>query len=252
MDLSERAAIDAQGTSGAKHPWERARADFTVEQLKALPPWQGPVIDVGCGDAYVLSRIKEAFPQARCLGVDTAFDAQYEAPVGTEVYSSVEQLPPDCRSAGVLLLMDVIEHVPDPIDFLNHLRGNGLIGPETLVFVTVPAWQSLFSGQDVCLKHYRRYRRRLLRQHLEGAGLRVSQTGYFFTSLLLVRIVEVILERLKVRPIEASGIVTWRGGEFLSSSLAAILRLDYGLGRWLAARGLVLPGLSCYAVARSR
>ena len=32
MDLSERAAIEARGTSGAKHPWERARADFTVER----------------------------------------------------------------------------------------------------------------------------------------------------------------------------------------------------------------------------
>lgn len=250
MDLSERAARKTRGVTGAKHPWERARADFTLEQLRQCSPWDGPVVDVGCGDCYVLDRIKQAFPATQCLGVDTAFDGQYESPPGTEVYSSVEQLAESARPAGVLLLMDVIEHVPDPVAFLQHLREARLIGPKTLIFVTVPAWQSLFSGQDICLKHYRRYRRSLLRQHLESARLQVSRSGYFFFSLLLVRAAEVALERWKIRPLEASGIVTWRGGELLSGALAAVLRCDYQIGQWLAARGISLPGLSCYALGR--
>ena len=147
-------------------------------------------------------------------------------------------------------MMDVIEHVAEPVEFISQLVRAGLLGPQTVVFVTVPAWQILFSGQDLCLGHYRRYRRQLLRQHLEWAGLKVESTGYFFCSLLLVRVLEVILEKLKIRPIEASGIVTWKGGEALSAALAAVLRGDYRLGQWLNSRGLTLPGLSCYALSR--
>ena len=67
------------------------------------------------------------------------------------------------------------------------LVNDGIVGQDTTVLVTVPAYQSLFSSHDVQLKHYRRYSLRSLRHALSSAGLRVVESGTFFVSLLPLR-----------------------------------------------------------------
>ena len=48
------------------------------------------------------------------------------------------------------------------------------------LFITVPAFQFLWSGHDVFLQHYRRYSLTRLRQLVNGNGLEVRQAHYFF------------------------------------------------------------------------
>lgn len=250
MDLSERAAIEGQL---CRHPWEQARARFVCEVLSELHQDGGSILDIGCGDAYVLAEIHKRFPSSLCLGVDTAFQGQVDCPAGVEIYSESQQLPASVRPASVILLMDVLEHIEDPAELLLSLRTEGLADHRTLLFVAVPAHQFLFSDTDRWLGHHRRYRRRLLRQHLSQAGVEIFGTGYFFLSLLWVRALEVALERLGLRKIQATGLVSWKGGRWLSEALAKLLQLDYRFTRWLQAQlGITLPGLSCYGFGRFR
>lgn len=248
MDLSEREAIVGPF---CRHPWEQARARFLVEHLQKLHRDGDTILDIGCGDAYVLSQLRAAFPNSPCLGVDTAFRGQTECPPGVEIYSHTEELPALVRPASVILLMDVLEHVEEPVELLHSLRRQGLADSRTLVFVTVPAYQWLFSETDRWLGHYRRYRRGLLSRQLAAAGIELHESGYFFLSLLLVRLGEVLLERLRLRRTQSTGLVNWSGGPWLSSGLAHLLQWDYRLTSQVRAwLGACLPGLSCYGVGR--
>jgi hypothetical protein len=84
------------------------------------------------------------------------------------------------RPQGVLLL-DVIEHLPDPVAFLRRLR-ESLPGVQRWL-VTVPAHPELWSNYDEFYGHQRRYTAAVLEEQLTAAGLRPLVTRHFFHAL---------------------------------------------------------------------
>lgn len=74
-----------------------------------------------------------------------------------------------------VLMMDVLEHIEDDAGFLKDIRKYQKAG--TVLFITVPAFQFLFSLHDKELHHYRRYDYAGLRSVLEQAGYRVPRKG---------------------------------------------------------------------------
>lgn len=258
MDLLE----SANGFSGeqVRHPWETARLEV-IRRLMARHVHLGDgavVIDVGCGDAYVIGALAAMFPTAVFYGVDAAFTPALIADTQTRLSLSNLQLtasldalsPRPSRPAALVLLMDVIEHVEEDVAFVQNLLGRDIVDGDTCVLVTVPAYQALFTAHDVFLRHYRRYSRQSLRRRLESSGLRVIDGGYFFLSLLPWRLLAVIKERIIGRfTAIASGLrrVPGRtGAAILSRALVADAVVGLGLGR----AGIPIPGLSSYAVCR--
>jgi SAM-dependent methyltransferase len=66
------------------------------------------------------------------------------------------------RTADLVLLMDVIEHVEDDFQFLSSVAS--ALRPGAHVLITVPAHPELWSAHDVASQHWRRYtRERLVR-----------------------------------------------------------------------------------------
>ena len=99
MDLSELAAIRASGREARRHPWELSRADFVIRLLQGKVPQGRPVLDIGCGDAYMLERVCRAYPGRPAYGVDTAYAEQLTAFPGATLVASLEQLPPEAGPA---------------------------------------------------------------------------------------------------------------------------------------------------------
>lgn len=249
MDLSEVQALQAAGLPLRRHPWEICRARLLRDWLRGLSLCSPVVLDIGCGDAYILDALARSRPELKCIGVDTAYAAPQRTAAGSWLYPELSQVPADLPSPGLVTLMDVIEHVPDDLQLLRDLREQGWIRPGARVFVTVPAFQQLFGKHDELLGHFRRYNSLQLRQLLEQAGLRVERVGYWFFLPLLVRCMEIARERLLGVGEEKSGLVAWRQGPAVSKILAAILyvesRISGALGRFL---GVTIGGLTCYAV----
>jgi hypothetical protein len=257
MDLREARARRFE--AGGRHPWERARVALAL-QLAARHVEIGRgdiVVDVGCGDTFVVEQLARRYPDAHFYAVDSAFTDElmenYRARLGApnvSLFADLNRLPRE-RPAALVLLMDVIEHVPDDRRFLAELRDHPCCGIETRILITVPSYAWLFSAHDRFLGHFRRYSSATLKRLLTSARLAPLESGYWFTSLLAIRVLQVARERLFGPAGENSTqLASWRGDEQTARALARVLTLDGGVGLGLSRVGLRLPGLSNFAICR--
>lgn len=93
--------------------------------------------------------------------------------------------------------LDVLEHVEDDNRFLSSIYDKMPKGGRLIL--TVPAFMSLWSSEDVKLGHYRRYKRTDLRNQLESNGFCVLYSNYFFSFLYIpIWLVRVMMEKLKI------------------------------------------------------
>jgi 2-polyprenyl-3-methyl-5-hydroxy-6-metoxy-1,4-benzoquinol methylase len=259
MDLVEARARAVE--SAGRHPWERARVEAVRSLIERHAPLQAGdvVLDVGCGDSYVVEQLARRYPGVHFHAVDTGFTdetighlrARLED-VNVSLHRSLDDVQPlTVTPVAVVLLMDVLEHVADDRALLRDVASRRFVSPDTCFVITVPAYAWLFSSHDRLLGHYRRYSTPVLVRQIEAAGLAVVDHGSFFGSLLPVRILQAARERLfKAPPPAATGLSTWRGSEAAARAVAGVLRADARISMALGRAGISLPGLSNFAVCR--
>jgi hypothetical protein len=258
MDLAE--ARERGFHAGVRHPWEMARIAVVGKLIRRHVTLgrDAIVMDIGCGDAFVVEQLAASRPGALFYAIDTALTPDLIERCRTRLdnprirpFPSLDAIdPPLEKPASLVLLMDVIEHIEDDTGFLTRLLDRPCVGPQTKFLITVPAYQALFCSHDVFLGHHRRYSNLLLRSRLEASGLKVMDIGYFFFTLLPVRLLQVIRERLfGLKPgRSSSGLVTWNGGAVRAAVLRDALVLDASVSLGLSKLGVRLAGLSSYAI----
>ncbi|NBC24746.1 MAG: hypothetical protein GVX78_03930, partial [Bacteroidetes bacterium] len=149
----------------------------------------------------------------------------------------------------IILLLDVIEHIEDDKAFLTYLKNSGVVGAETRLLITVPAYQKLFSSHDVYLKHYRRYTVKSLKESLSAAGMISLRNGYFFTSLVMARSVQKLLG-IGDKIDEQKGISAYKPKPILDQVFFGILMADFHLIKLFRLIGIKFPGLSCFSICK--
>jgi hypothetical protein len=257
MDLTEARARGYQVT--VRHPWESARVSVVGQLIRRHVSLDAerPVIDIGCGDTFVVEQLAAEHGRTSFYAIDTAFTGELLEHFRSRLnnprikpFPSLDAImPPPDRPASLILLMDVIEHIEQDGQFLRDLAMRPFVDRDTKFLVTVPAYQSLFCSHDSFLGHYRRYSNGTLRRCLEQSGYRVLEIGYFFASLLPLRLLQVVRERWRgVKPGEQTGIVTWQGGPALTALMRRALETDARASLLLNTVGVRLPGLSNYAL----
>jgi SAM-dependent methyltransferase len=133
------------------------------------------VLDVGCGAGNMIHHLTR---YGSVVGIDNnpvpleiARQRGYDARL-----ADARQMPFDDRSFDLVTALDVIEHCEDDAQVLKEChrvcREGGVIA------VTVPAFQTLWSSNDVINDHKRRYSRGELQAKLTGAGFQVRRTTY--------------------------------------------------------------------------
>lgn len=243
MDLRER-----RSASTARHPWERARLAF-VDDLVRVHAVDGDVVDIGAGDGFVAAWFHAA--GRRVFAVDAHYTDTDLATMRAALLNP-SRTPPAHVQAAVVLLLDVIEHVDDDVDLLRTARD--LLTETGVAVITVPAWPALFSRHDRALHHHRRYTPAMLHTAIQHAGLRVVVDGGLFHGLLLPRALSVLAERLRGST-DADDDITDGVGSFsapavVGDAITRVLRLEQRLSLEAARRGIVVPGLSHFAVVR--
>jgi hypothetical protein len=81
----------------------------------------------------------------------------------------------------------------------------------------------------------------------KAQGLKVDEAGYFFFSLMLIRQVQLFLEKIGIRKPDKT-INNWKAKKWTTSIFIALLWADYKIGRFFLALGFRVPGLSVYCI----
>lgn len=248
MDLRESAT-----RVGDRHPWERARFEFVLRRLVAADGLGArTLLDVGSGDAWFASRLLQYLRfDARCTCVDAHYTPDLVRGLALDPRIDARTVLPD-GTFDLVLALDVAEHVEDDVSFLASIAAR--LAPGGLLAFTVPAWPALYSDHDRALGHYRRYTHASARALLEGAGLHVLDDGGCFHGLIAARAAQLAREKLRGGAHPAFGAThvetAFGGGPLLAEVVTSVLLAEQRMTHALRARGLTLPGLSYYALAR--
>ncbi len=168
-----------------RHWWFVARREVFRRLIASLvPPGQGHlVVDVGCGTGANLGRLAADY---ECIGIDTSAEA---IRLARERFPRVEfrqgfapgDIGDALARASLVVLSDVLEHVPDDFELFSSILA--ATPPGTRFLVTVPANLALWSQHDESFGHYRRYDLARLERVWQGLPVRVELASYYNSRL---------------------------------------------------------------------
>ena len=105
--------------------------------------------------------------------------------------------PVDSGSLRAVVLLDVLEHIENPIRVLEH--AHQALDSSGAVIVTVPACPWLYSRWDAQLGHFRRYTVREFRRQARESGFRVQWLNHWnsftFPAAVALRGLEKLIPR---------------------------------------------------------
>ncbi len=247
MDLRE---LHQVGEGAARHPWELARLEVVAGLLARTGP-RRTVLDVGCGDAFVTEALATRGEGDRLVGVDIALQAPREIAGGRgELVRELAETQLEDGEVSHVLLLDVIEHVEDDLELLQSVLASPAVADDATFLITVPMFPSLSVEHDRLLGHHRRYTRSALLDVVRRAGLTMVDDGGMFSSLLAPRLLERVLEQMLGARRQKSGISTWRAPAPVTRLVVEVLLRDVRVSERLRRRGVRLPGLSHWVIAR--
>lgn len=192
-----------------KHWWWRARTEFIVETLQALRPPGGwnRILDIGCGDGLFFPRLQEF---GAVEGVEPSAELVNPAnPLRDRIYLCPfdDEFNPG-KQYSLVLMLDVLEHLADPVRALRHVCD--LLDANGTLLITVPAFMALWTNHDVVNHHFTRYTKATLRRVSEEAGLRIVEERYLYHWTCPAKVAMGIAERaFRLRPKPARVPLGW-------------------------------------------
>lgn len=222
------------------HWWNSYRSGFVARLCRDVLPPGAAVLEVGCGRGSVVWALRREGLDVR--GVELAPVPPLPSVADHVVSGQDATTLPAAQRAGVraILLLDVIEHLPDPAAFMAALQE---AYPDLdIVIVAVPARQELWSNYDEFYGHFRRYTRLMLDELGATLGWERLRSGYYFRLLYIpVRLLCLLgVERGTALRAPTPGM------RWLHALVAAYHRLEERL-----LPGFI-PGTSAYAIYRVR
>jgi SAM-dependent methyltransferase len=160
---------------------------FLVGRLLAWCPSAGRVLDFGAGNGRFARALRARGHDVHAVEPDPALRARLDAD-GIPTFGGVP--PRDAAPFDAVYSINVLEHIPDDHGLLRDLGDRLAPGGRLLLYT--PAFEVLFSANDVRVGHVRRYRRSTLSAAVRGAGLCVESVEYVdslgFLAALLYRV----------------------------------------------------------------
>lgn len=179
--------------------WHVAKRELVMGLLRRHFPAPGRLVEGGVGGGANLLAFEalgyqvsgfdlmpEAVEHCRELGIDDVRTHDLQEPW------EIDNGPVD-----VVVMLDVLEHVPDPVRVMRNAAET--LGANGGLLITVPAIPALMGPWDRMLGHHRRYSKRMLREQAREAGLRVmwlsSWNAFTLPPAIAVRMAEKLGKR---------------------------------------------------------
>lgn len=231
--------------------WFAHRNRVISELVRRYSP-DAAFFDIGGGNGCVSMALQTAGFESVLVepGPSGAMNAKRRG-LNTVIQSTLQDAGFKSASIPAAGVFDVVEHIENDTEFAGQLCD--YLVPGGYLFVTVPAFESLWASDDVHAGHFRRYTVKSLSQLLTHCGFELAYSGYLFSflvpSILLCR---TIPSRLGFRK-SVSGAVTRRehagGGGFIRWIIQSLLNAEF---RKVESGKSIQIGSSCIAVAKKR
>jgi 2-polyprenyl-3-methyl-5-hydroxy-6-metoxy-1,4-benzoquinol methylase len=208
----------------ARHWWWRAREHLLLETLRRERPVRGwgSILDVGCGDGLLFDRLEE-LGDVEGIEADPSIvspEGKHRARIHVQPFDSSFQ---PLKRYSLILMLDVVEHLPDPLGALR--LALQLLETDGVLVVTVPAFPVLWTTHDVLNHHFIRYTKRSFATVARSAGLRLDAARYFFHWIFPAKLVQRVSEAI-THPLPAAPRLPPR---WLNTMLYGLSRLEQRL-----------------------
>jgi SAM-dependent methyltransferase len=266
-DYFDSSEFSLRATIEDTHYWHVHRRAVLLDALRGFAPPEaaGRLLEIGCGIGTVTTYLNEHgytvdygdfFPNAVGIAKERATARLGEKVASERRFLQVDATKPlPFKDYQGVFLLDVIEHLPDDMLVLENVRRMLDHAPGAFVFVTVPAFQFLWSPWDDVEKHKRRYTKKQLESLLDRAGFEVARSTYFFTPLFFaaagVKGLRAVRSAIARGP-EAGHIRDLAESKNVDSLNKLVTFVHGPERRWLGARRALPFGTSLLAIARAR
>jgi hypothetical protein len=163
------------------HYWHRARSDIVKDRVSSFCEKGDTVLEIGTGRGHYVRVLRAAGFDA--YGCDLGNPPVHED-VRDFVFPETDFANLDVnlrKRITAVLLLDVIEHIERPEDFIASVL-ESLPAVRSFI-ITVPARQELWSNYDEHYRHFLRYDIGKLREVALASQLTIRSWGYFFHAL---------------------------------------------------------------------
>ena len=164
--------------------WFKHRKKCILEIVKQFPPInKGPIFDIGGGNGYMTKSFleegyKSVLVEPSKQGI---YNARVKRGIKNLIQTSLENANFVKESLPAVSAFDVIEHVADDKKFIQEIYA--YLKNEGKFYLTVPAYNWLWSSTDDGGGHYRRYTCSRLEKLLKAAGFKIEFSTYIFSLL---------------------------------------------------------------------
>jgi SAM-dependent methyltransferase len=240
-----------------RHPWEIARARALRNIIKKRANVQSVlrVLDVGCGDAFMVRELIKGLHVECVDGIDINLSDQRIKELSLSEndiifhnkFNSLKK-----RYYNLVFMLDIIEHVENDAAFLSEIVNKHMVSGG-VILITAPAFNFLFSSHDTFLGHFRRYNLEELLGLIRSLHLKQLFSGYLFFSLVPLRFLMVCYERfVSTHTFQKKGVGHWNYGVILTKTIELILMIDNNISITLSKNGIKLPGLTVWALCKKQ
>ncbi len=161
--------------------WFNHRNDCIVEAVNKYCP-KSVFFDIGGGNGFVAKSLEDKGIQTVLIepGIQGCLNAKIRN-LSNVVCSTLENADFNKNTIEAVGLFDVVEHIEKDVEFLTSTYS--FLKKDGYIFITVPAFQTLWSNEDVDAGHYRRYTTKNLEEKLTKIGFEIVQSTYIFSIL---------------------------------------------------------------------
>ena len=185
------APYDVENEVESFHWWFVARRRLLKSILSSINvPSNCPALDIGCGTGSNLKLL--ASEDIKAIGLDRSIyvlsliSKKFQVPL---LSGDLNKLPVRSNSIGLIIAMDVLEHLDDDLIGIKELYRTLTKGG--MLILTVPAFKFLWGIQDEVTAHKRRYSKPEIVNKLRQEGFKIVSSSYFnfflFFPILLGR-----------------------------------------------------------------
>lgn len=163
--------------------WFRHRNNCIIESVKRHNK-NKIFFDVGGGNGFVAKGLQENGFETVLLepGLQGCLNAK-KREIETVICSTFENADFQKGSIENVGVFDVVEHIENDVEFLKEIYS--FLEKDGLIYITVPAYNFLWSNDDKYAGHYRRYTVKELENKLKGIGYSIEYSTYIFSILVI-------------------------------------------------------------------